>query len=70
VKTIFPAFDFGDAAVRIFTIVFGIGLLPALVFARAYEQTTEGRGPIAGNLLRPLVEPGEHFLVPENAVSR
>ena len=45
VKTIFPAFGFGDAAVRIVTIVFGIGLLPALVFAWAFEPTPEGRTP-------------------------
>ena len=64
VETIFPALGLGDAVVRIVTIVSGIGLLPALVFARAFELTPEGLGPNAGDLLRPLVEPGEHFLVP------
>jgi TolB-like protein len=42
VETIFPAFGFGDAAVRIVTIVFAIGLLPALIFAWAFELTPEG----------------------------
>jgi hypothetical protein len=42
VETIFPAFGFGDAAVRIVTIVFGIGLFPALIFAWAFELTPEG----------------------------
>lgn len=42
VETILPAFGFGDAAVRIATIVLGIGLIPALVFAWAFELTPEG----------------------------
>jgi len=42
VETIFPAFGFGDAAVRIVTIVFGIGLIPTLIFAWAFELTPEG----------------------------
>jgi adenylate cyclase len=42
VETIFPAFGFGEAAVRIATIVLGIGLIPALVFAWAFELTPEG----------------------------
>jgi adenylate cyclase len=42
VETIFPAFGFGDAAVRIVTIVFAIGLVPALIFAWAFELTPEG----------------------------
>ena len=37
VETIFPAFGFGDAAVRIVTIVFGIGLVPVLIFAPQRE---------------------------------
>jgi len=42
VETIFPAFGFGDGAVRIVTIVFAIGLVPALIFAWAFELTPEG----------------------------
>ena len=42
VETIFPAFGFGDGVVRTVTIVFGIGLIPALIFAWAFELTPEG----------------------------
>jgi len=42
VETIFPAFGFGDVAVRITTIVLAIGLIPTLVFAWAFELTPEG----------------------------
>jgi TolB-like protein/tetratricopeptide (TPR) repeat protein len=42
VETILPAFGYGDDAVRVVTIVFGIGLIPALVFAWAFELTPEG----------------------------
>ncbi|MFO7696095.1 MAG: tetratricopeptide repeat protein [Anaerolineae bacterium] len=42
VETIFPAFGFGDAAVRYTTIVFIIGFIPALIFAWAFELTPEG----------------------------
>ena len=42
VETIFPAFGFGDSAVRIATIILAIGLIPALVFSWAYEITAEG----------------------------
>ena len=42
VETIFPAFGFGDAAVRIVTIVVAIGLIPALILAWAFEFTPEG----------------------------
>jgi len=42
VETIFPAFGFGDGVVRIVTIVFGIGLIPALIFAWAFELTPDG----------------------------
>ena len=42
VATIFPAFGFGDAAVRIGTIVLAIGLVPALIFSWAFELTPEG----------------------------
>lgn len=42
VETIFPAFGFGDAAVRVVTLVFVIGLVPALVLAWVFELTPEG----------------------------
>ena len=42
VETIFPAFGFGDAAVRIVTIVFAIGLIPTLIFSWAFELTSKG----------------------------
>jgi adenylate cyclase len=42
VETIFPAFGFGDAAVRIATIFLAIGLVPTLVVAWAFELTPEG----------------------------
>jgi TolB-like protein/Flp pilus assembly protein TadD len=42
VETIFPAFGFGDSAVRITTIVLAIGLIPALICAWAFELTPEG----------------------------
>jgi TolB-like protein/Tfp pilus assembly protein PilF len=42
VETIFPAFGFGDPAVRFATIVLAIGLIPTLVLAWAFELTPEG----------------------------
>jgi TolB-like protein len=42
VETIFPAFGFGDAAIRYVTIAFAIGLIPALVMAWVFELTPEG----------------------------
>ncbi len=42
VETIFPAFGFGDAAIRIVTIVLAIGLIPALILSWAFEITPEG----------------------------
>ena len=42
VETIFPAFGFGDAAIRVVVIVFGIGLLPVVILAWAFEITPEG----------------------------
>lgn len=42
VETIFPAFGFGDGALRIVTMVFAIGLIPTVVFAWAFELTPEG----------------------------
>ena len=42
VETIFPAFGFGDPAVRITTIALAIGLIPTLIFAWAFELTPDG----------------------------
>lgn len=42
VETIFPAFGFGDAAVRIVVIVLAIGIIPALILAWAFELTSQG----------------------------
>lgn len=40
VETIFPAFGFSDAAIRIVVIVFAIGLIPTLILAWAFELTS------------------------------
>lgn len=42
VETILPAFGFGDAAVRMVTIVLAIGLIPTLIVAWVFELTPEG----------------------------
>jgi len=42
VETVFPAFGFGDATVRIVTVVLAIGLIPALILSWAFEITPEG----------------------------
>jgi len=42
VETIFPAFGFGDAAVRIVVIVLAIGFIPALILAWVFEITPKG----------------------------
>ncbi len=42
VETVFPAFGFGDAAVRGVVIVLAVGLIPAIVFAWAFEITSTG----------------------------
>ncbi len=41
VETIFPAFGFGDAAVRIVVIVLTIGLVPVVIIAWALGITLE-----------------------------
>ena len=41
-QTVLPAFGFGATAVRIVIVVLVIGLLPVLVFAWAFEITSEG----------------------------
>lgn len=42
VETIFPAFGFGDAPVRIIVILLAIGFVPVLIFAWIFELTPEG----------------------------
>ena len=42
VETIFPAFGFGDAAIRAVVITLGIGLVPVLVISWVFELTPEG----------------------------
>ena len=42
VETVFPAFGFGDAAVRIVTIILVIGLIPTFILSWAFEITPEG----------------------------
>jgi len=42
VETIFPAFGFGDSAVRIVVIVLAIGIVPVAVFSWLFELTPEG----------------------------
>jgi predicted MFS family arabinose efflux permease len=42
IETIFPAFGFGDAAIRIAVIVLGIGFVPVVVLAWLFEWTPEG----------------------------
>jgi len=42
VETVFPAFGFGDSAIRIVTIAFAIGLIPTLILAWVFELTPDG----------------------------
>lgn len=42
VETIFPAFGFGDSAVRIVVVILAIGLVPALILAWLFELTPQG----------------------------
>ena len=42
VETIFPAFGFGDGAVRVAVLIMGIGAIPVLILAWAFEITPEG----------------------------
>jgi len=41
-ETIFPLFGFDDGPARIVVVVLGIGFVPALIFAWAFEMTSEG----------------------------
>lgn len=42
VETIFPAFGYGTAAIRIFVILLAIGLVPTLVLSWIFELTPDG----------------------------
>lgn len=42
VETIFPAFGFGDEAVRFVVIAFAVGFVPVVVLAWVFEWTPEG----------------------------
>ena len=41
VETIFPAYGFGDEAIRFVVMAFAIGFIPAVVIAWAFEWTPE-----------------------------
>ncbi len=42
VETVFPAFGFDDAAVRIVVIALAVGFVPVLIFSWVFELTPEG----------------------------
>jgi TolB-like protein len=42
IETIFPAFGFGDEAIRIAVILLGIGFVPAVIVAWVFEWTPDG----------------------------
>ncbi len=42
VETIFPAFGFGDEAIRFVVIVFAVGFVPVVVLAWVFELTPDG----------------------------
>lgn len=42
VETIFPAFGFGDEAIRFVVIAFAVGFIPVVVFAWVFEWTPDG----------------------------
>ena len=42
VETIFPAFGFGDEAIRFVVIAFAVGFIPVVVLAWVFEWTPEG----------------------------
>jgi len=42
VETIFPAFGFGDGAIRVVVITLSIGFIPALIFSWIFELTPDG----------------------------
>jgi hypothetical protein len=42
VETLFPVFEFSNQSIRVVVIVLAIGLVPTLLFAWAFELTSEG----------------------------
>lgn len=42
IETIFPAFGFGDEAIRLAVIILGIGFVPAVIGAWVFEWTPDG----------------------------
>jgi len=42
IDTVFPAFGFGESAVRLVVIILAIGLVPVLVFSWLFDLTPEG----------------------------
>jgi adenylate cyclase len=63
VETVFPAFGFGDAAVRLVVTVLGIGLIVVAIAAWALELTPEGlrRDSAAESTQDPAPLPGHQF---------
>ena len=53
VETIFPAFGFGDEAIRVAVIVLAIGFVPAVIAAWVFEWTPEGIQRDTGETLPP-----------------
>ena len=53
VETIFPAFGFGDEAIRIAVILLAIGFVPAVIGAWVFEWTPEGIKRDTGETLPP-----------------
>jgi len=53
VETIFPAFGFGDVAIRIAVIALAIGFVPALIGAWVFEWTPQGLRRDAGEGVAP-----------------
>jgi len=42
IDTVFPAFGFGESAVRLVIVILAIGFVPALVFSWLFDLTPEG----------------------------
>ena len=53
VETIFPAFGFGDEAIRIAVVLLAIGFVPAVIGAWVFEWTPEGIKRDTGETLPP-----------------
>ena len=55
VETIFPAFGFGDEAIRIAVILLAIGFVPAVIAAWVFEWTPEGIQRDTGEAPAPVL---------------